>query len=85
VSWRYTGETPGTYPAYLDKATGQTLVAEPGGVYDMEPAEGSEIVVPAEREGGEPARRPLPIPPAGPWGTAKTSRAASVTATTEGA
>lgn len=67
MSWRYTGETPGTYPAYLDKATGQTLVAEPGGVYDMEPAEGSEVLVPAEREGGEPTRRPLPVPPAGPW------------------
>ncbi|MEV7006846.1 hypothetical protein [Streptosporangium sp. NPDC051022] len=52
MSWRYTGDMPATYPAYIDQATGQTLVAEPGGVYDIARAEGVE---------GIPSR------PDGPW------------------
>jgi hypothetical protein len=74
VSWRYTGETPGTYPDYLDKATGATLAAVPGEVYDIEPAAGTEYTVPAEQEGGEPTVRTLPVPPAGPWERAKAAR-----------
>ncbi|MEU1731392.1 hypothetical protein [Streptosporangium sp. NPDC020145] len=70
MSWRYTGETPATYPAYLaigQDGQVQTLVAEPGQVYEIQPAEGTETVVPPEQEGGKPTVRKLPVPPAGPW------------------
>lgn len=70
--WKYTGETPATYPAYLDKEAGVTLVAEPGQVYDIAPAEGSEWVVQPEG-GGQPVTKTLPIPPPGPWEREKTT------------
>lgn len=77
MSWKYTGETPGTYPDYLDKATGGTLHAEPGGVYDIEPAEGTDYTVPSVVEGGEPTTKRLPVPPPGPWERAKTTTTSS--------
>ncbi|MEU0516642.1 hypothetical protein [Streptosporangium sp. NPDC006007] len=58
MSWRYTGEMPATYPAYIDQVTGRTLVAEPGCVYDIARAEGAE---------GIPPR------PDGPWERVKTT------------
>ncbi|WP_327088536.1 hypothetical protein OIE66_40510 [Nonomuraea sp. NBC_01738] len=77
MSWRYVGETPAAYPAYLDKATGSTLVAEPGGVYDMEPADGTDYTVEPLAEGEEPTARRLPVPPPGPWQRAKTTSPSS--------
>ncbi|RCG19116.1 hypothetical protein DQ384_38210 [Sphaerisporangium album] len=70
MSWRYTGETPATYPAYL--AVGEdgevtTLLAEPGQVYNIRPADGTETVTPGEKEGDKPTVRKLPVPPDGPW------------------
>lgn len=58
MKWRYTGDAIATYPAYLDTGTGCTLVAEPGGTYEIAPAEGGEQ---------------LPVPPAGPWERVKSS------------
>jgi hypothetical protein len=77
VSWRYTADLTGTYPAYLDKATGRTLVAEPGGVYDIEPADGTDYTAAPEVEGGRPVVRRLPVPPPGPWERVKTTTASS--------
>jgi len=34
----YTGHQRRVYPSYRDTGTGTTLVADPGGVYDIEPA-----------------------------------------------
>lgn len=73
MSWRYTGDTRATYPAYIDQATGQTLVAEPGGVYEIQPAEGTETVTPPGKEGDRPTVKKLPVPPAGPWERVKTT------------
>ncbi len=52
MSWKYTGGEPATYPDWIDKATGETLVAEPGQTYDITQAEG--------REGNH-------LRPEGPW------------------
>lgn len=54
MPYPYLGTQARTYPAYRDTANWQTLVAEPGGSYDMVPAAGSED---------------LPVPPQdGCWG-----------------
>lgn len=55
MAHRYTGADTRTYPAYLDAATRLTLVAEPGGVYEIAAA-------------GDDAD--LPVPPGdGRWRT----------------
>ncbi len=63
MPYRYKGGFPATFPAYVDTATGQTLVAEPGEVYDMTPAQGTDFLVPPSEEGGEATTRHLPVPP----------------------
>ena len=65
MPWRYVGSSPATYPSYIDAATGSTLVAEPGEVYDMRPAEGTDYVIPPAKEGGESTTGHLPVPPGG--------------------
>jgi len=39
----YTGHEPLMFPDYTDLETGQTLRAEPGGVYDVAPASGRDV------------------------------------------
>jgi hypothetical protein len=63
VPWLYTGGQPATYPAYIDSATGSTLVAEPGEVYDMKPADGTDYLIPSKDGNGEPTTGHLPVPP----------------------
>lgn len=63
MPWRYVGGQPATYPAYIDAATGSTLVAEPGEAYDMRPAEGTDYMIPPGEEGGEPSVGHLRVPP----------------------
>lgn len=58
MKWRYTGDQVATYPEYRDAETDCTLVAEPGGTYEITPAEGGEQ---------------LPVPPNGPWERVKSS------------
>ncbi len=43
MNWKYTGAEPATFPDWTDKATGQTLMVEPGQTYDIAPAEGRDI------------------------------------------
>ncbi len=86
TTWKYVGETPGTYPDYLAvDAEGQlqTLVAEPGKEYEIKPADGTEYTVPAEQEGGEPTVKKLPVPPPGPWEKVKAARPAASTKSEE--
>jgi hypothetical protein len=66
VSWRYIGDQSHIYSGYLMAVDGgeQTLVAEPGEVYELRPAYGTETVIPADDEAGMPEQRvPLPVPP----------------------
>ncbi|WP_326829682.1 hypothetical protein OIE13_05970 [Streptosporangium sp. NBC_01810] len=80
MTWRYTGDMPATYPAYLaigEDGQVQTLVAEPGKTYEIQPAEGTETVTPSEKEGGKPTVTKLPVPPEGPWERVKTTTSSS--------
>jgi hypothetical protein len=48
VDWRhmraaYTGHEALTFGDYIDLETGRTLLAEPGGVYDIAPASGRNV------------------------------------------
>ena len=73
----YTGHEALTFPDYTDLETGQTLRAEPGGVYDIAPASGRGVpelpeawFVPAEPEPWVPAwhAEPEPEPEPAPEG-----------------
>jgi hypothetical protein len=43
VHGAYTGQEALTFSQYIDTATGKTLHAVPGGVYDITPASGHEV------------------------------------------
>jgi hypothetical protein len=47
----YGGTETRQYPAYRDASSGSTLVAEPGGSYDMEPVAGAEDLPVPPRDG----------------------------------
>ena len=56
----YTHHEALTFSGYLDQETGKTLVAEPGGTYDITPAAGAADEIPfpwfvPAGEDGEPA------------------------------
>ncbi|MFC5184371.1 hypothetical protein [Actinomadura harenae] len=61
-SYTYGGDVVQTYPQYLDRGTGRTLVAEPGLTYDVDQVIDS---VAAPSGGREPLR--LPMPPDDRW------------------
>jgi hypothetical protein len=58
VKATFHGDHVTTYAEYIDAAKGSTLVAEPGGTYDITPARGHA--------------RDLPMPPDGRWKPART-------------
>jgi hypothetical protein len=67
VPYRFLGDSPRTYPQYLNADTGCTLRAEPGLVYAMAPATGIHA---------------LPVPPGdGLWGPEITWKDALAAAT----
>lgn len=53
VKATFNGDAVTTYAEYIDAEAGRTLVAEPGGTYDIAPARGHA--------------RELPVPPDGRW------------------
>lgn len=57
VKYRFGGDATVTYAEYIDAEQASTLVAEPGGTYDIAPAAGHV--------------RELPMPPDGRWTPAK--------------
>ncbi len=79
MSWKYTGKSPAIFPNYLDRETGETLHAEPGKVYDIKAADGTEYTVPAEEKGADPITKRLPVPPEGPWERVATTSATTTT------
>jgi hypothetical protein len=76
----YTGEVPRTYPTYLDVTDPakpvKTLDAEPGGSYEIRPADGHTVPgAPGEDGVSEPEPLQMPVPPAdGFWKPAKKAR-----------
>ncbi len=54
MRYSFLGTSARMYSQFLDGATGKTLCAEPGGVYDMTPASGCEgmTVPPADGQWG---------------------------------
>lgn len=64
----YNGAEPQTYPQYLDAGKGTTLVAEPGGTYDVAQVEGHTVPGEPDEKGGSPAVEvALAMPPDGRW------------------
>ena len=57
IKYRFGGDAVTTYAEYIDAEQARTLVAEPGGIYDIAPARGHA--------------RDLPMPPDGRWTPAK--------------
>ena len=58
----YLGNTQRSYPQYWDLGKGRMLVADPGGVYDVEPVQGAGPVTVPPNDGlwGEQVESPPP-------------------------
>lgn len=63
MKYTFGGDRPVTYAEYLDTETQSTLVAEPGGTYDIAQAAG--ITRPDKK--GEHQAVTLPMPPDDRW------------------
>lgn len=57
MKYTFDGDVATTYAEYIDAERQSTLVAEPGGIYDIAPARGHA--------------RELPVPPDDRWSAAK--------------
>lgn len=58
----YLGNTQRSYPQYWDLGAVRMLVADPGGVYDIEPVQGAGPVTVPPNDGlwGDPIQPPAP-------------------------
>jgi hypothetical protein len=63
----FTGTVSKIFAEYLDLERGGTLEAEPGGVYNIAPAQGHTL----PDESGELVPRELPMPPSDEFKTSK--------------
>jgi hypothetical protein len=74
VVYPFLGNSTGIYPLLRDSSTGTVLVAEPGGSYDIEAAQGTGPVTVPPNDGlwGEP-EADTPAARAKPSKTAKTA------------
>lgn len=70
--YTYTGSEQQVYPQYLDAEKGTTLVADPGGTYDVAQVEGLTAPGEPDEDGGsQPVELKLAMPPDDRWKPAR--------------